>query len=109
MPGKSTPNSEARFKRVLSRNPDKNEVIHTSDLVVSGASLNEYNVLETIGVGAFSVVRRVTRMVDGKEQSFALKILKKSMLAKQKTAAGRSALDDVRREIALMKKFNHPN
>ena len=39
----------------------------------------------------------------------AIKILNKSILAKIKKSGGNTALEDVRRECAILKKLNHPN
>ena len=101
--------SDKGFQKAIAKH-NRGEVLTTNEISASSGALNQYSIEETIGVGAFSLVRRVVRTVNGEKKSFALKILKKSVLSKQSKGRGsESAMDWVRREIALMKKLNHPN
>lgn len=69
--------------------------------------LNEYSVLQGLGRGATSTVKLVVHTAT--ERLFACKMLDLKRLARVQKAAGRSALDDVRREIAVMKRLRHGN
>eukprot|EP00756_Hemistasia_phaeocysticola_P033391 Hpha_TRINITY_DN16462_c5_g4::TRINITY_DN16462_c5_g4_i1::g.161926::m.161926/K07359/CAMKK2; calcium/calmodulin-dependent protein kinase kinase 2 len=76
-------------------------------------TINEYAVLRDLGRGAYGKVKMVVHLETGTHA--AIKILNKSMLAKVKKGGGgdlgsaQSALDDVLREVAIMKRLNHPN
>src|SRR5262245_18516676 len=74
--------------------------------------VNQYLLHGKLGEGAYGVVLECE---DDKQQRFALKYVSKSLLKRQKeyTKVGRkmtitTAFDDVKREIALMKKLHHP-
>jgi serine/threonine protein kinase len=86
--------------------------------------INAYTVGETIGVGLFGKVKRVSRIENGVEKIYAMKILKKNLMAKKKVyykdEEGGIVLIDVvmrtkdgfefmHREIAVYKKIRHPN
>mmetsp|Transcript_13721 Transcript_13721/g.26571 ORF Transcript_13721/g.26571 Transcript_13721/m.26571 type:complete len:462 (+) Transcript_13721:357-1742(+) len=77
-----------------------------------GDEVNEYKLGRLLGEGTFGEVR------EGRKgnQVFAVKCLSRSFLRKKReyTKEGRrmkikTALDDVQREIAIMKKVHHPN
>lgn len=72
--------------------------------------INQYSVREHIGRGAYGVVRLV---VDHKGVKFAMKVLNKKRLQKKRKGGfgpkSRSALDDVRKECAILKKMDHPS
>jgi len=76
-------------------------------------TINEYAVLRDLGRGAYGKVKLVVHVETGTHA--AIKILNKSMLAKVKKggtgdiSSSVSALDDVIREVAIMKRLNHPN
>lgn len=59
-----------------------------------------YTFGETLGEGAFSVVKKATRNADGKV--FAVKCIQRSKLSKAET-------DNLRREIDIMRELNHPH
>eukprot|EP01060_Flectonema_neradi_P009491 TRINITY_DN16757_c0_g1_i1.p1 TRINITY_DN16757_c0_g1~~TRINITY_DN16757_c0_g1_i1.p1 ORF type:complete len:487 (+),score=100.02 TRINITY_DN16757_c0_g1_i1:68-1462(+) len=88
-------------------------VVETEDLVVGeddegNKTINEYAVIQEIGRGAYGKVKLVVHIET--DQFFALKIINKSTLARQKKGdEGKTRLDDVYYEIAVMKKFRHPN
>lgn len=93
-------------------------------------TINQYQLLEKIGEGALGLVFAcfdTSKMVVAEQQQqqqhplhhhqrLAVKIMSKSVLKREKdfTRVGRkmivhTALDDVQREIAIMKKLDHPN
>jgi len=75
--------------------------------------LNEYLVLKNIGAGANGQVK----LVSLENELFACKVYNKALLGKQSMKARRSSrgvkpmdpLENVRKEIAVMKKMDHPN
>lgn len=67
--------------------------------------VNGYDVKQTLGKGAFGEVFLGKK--DG--ETFAIKVLRKSALKRQRTGRSGSALDSVKEEIATMKKIAHPN
>lgn len=76
--------------------------------------LNQYRLLDTIGQGSYGIVKLTYNEED--EQHYAMKILSKKKLMKKAGIFGRMApsrigspLDKVYREIALLKKLDHPN
>jgi len=74
--------------------------------------MERYLKLETIGRGSYAKVKKVKLASTG--EIFAMKVAKKSLLKRRRqwsAAEGRykNAFDDVLREVALMKKLNHPN
>ena len=79
------------------------------------AKLNEYKVLKTLGKGSYAKVKLAINEKTSKK--FAIKIFHKSILKHQnrfiKNSAGEhnivNALQDVFKEIAIMKKLSHPN
>ena len=76
------------------------------------AKVNQYTFLSKLGEGAYGVV---IECEDDKHEKFALKYVSKSLLRRKKeyVKVGRkmhatTAFDDVKMEIALMKKLSHP-
>ncbi|XP_063987420.1 uncharacterized protein LOC135167796 isoform X2 [Diachasmimorpha longicaudata] len=78
--------------------------------------LNQYKLLDTIGQGSFGIVKLAYNEED--ESHYAMKILSKKKLMKKAGIFGRMApgrkgasnpLAKVYREIALLKKLDHPN
>ena len=64
-------------------------------------TVNQYSVVRPLGTGAYS---KVNLVMDNKTKEVrAMKVMKKGLLRK------RGALDNVRREMALLKKMDHPN
>jgi len=96
---------------VLETNTAKIEL----ELDGSEREVNQYRIGSKIGVGSFAEVRLGTNKFTGEE--YAIKILSRSFLKKQRefirTGRGRpkikTALEDVEREIAFMKKIRHKN
>eukprot|EP01059_Diplonema_ambulator_P017671 TRINITY_DN29702_c0_g1_i1.p1 TRINITY_DN29702_c0_g1~~TRINITY_DN29702_c0_g1_i1.p1 ORF type:complete len:442 (+),score=92.01 TRINITY_DN29702_c0_g1_i1:69-1328(+) len=69
-------------------------------------TINKYAVIQEIGRGAYGKVKLVVHVET--DQFYALKILNKQLLKKM-AKGDRTRLDDVEYEIAVMKRFNHPN
>jgi hypothetical protein len=69
--------------------------------------VNNYILLESLGTGSYGEVRLCKERTTDK--LFAIKIITKDMLKKKKVGQDSSHLDDVKREIAIMKKLSHPN
>jgi serine/threonine protein kinase len=67
--------------------------------------INGYEVKHSLGKGAFGEVFLGKK--DG--ETYAIKVLRKSALKRQRTGKASSALDSVKLEIATMKKIAHPN
>ncbi|XP_011687148.1 PREDICTED: calcium/calmodulin-dependent protein kinase kinase 2 isoform X1 [Wasmannia auropunctata] len=81
----------------------------------SQQQLNQYKVLNEIGKGSFGVVKKVFNEEDGTH--YAMKIVSKRKLMKKTgifgrippRRAGADPLAKVYREIAILKKLDHPN
>ena len=69
--------------------------------------VNEYRMEELLGAGSFGRVYRATKTDTG--ETVAVKVLRRSVLKRQRVGRFGSALDTLLREIAVMKKINHPN
>ncbi len=77
--------------------------------------INDYAIVKLIGEGAFGKVKLAYDQ--NTEELFAIKMFRKSLLKKKreyfkKEGGGmgfKNALQDVKREIAIMKKLSHPN
>ncbi|KAJ9451730.1 hypothetical protein DIPPA_26003, partial [Diplonema papillatum] len=69
-------------------------------------TINEYEVLEELGKGGYGKVKLVLHTATNK--LYAMKVLHKYRLAKV-TWCGRPALDNIRREIAILQRLYHPN
>lgn len=77
--------------------------------------INDYILLDYIGRGSFGKVILVQHKTT--EKFYAIKVFRKSLLRKKKDyfkkegggMGFKNALDDVIREIAIMKKLDHPN
>lgn len=90
---------------------DIRETSTLKKVMVSGKMmLNQYMVMKTLGKGSFGTVRLCFNLNDKK--LYAIKTLNKKQLTrtrglrKQRNA---DPLDDLKREIAVMKKLKHPN
>eukprot|EP01062_Namystynia_karyoxenos_P007987 TRINITY_DN12817_c0_g1_i1.p1 TRINITY_DN12817_c0_g1~~TRINITY_DN12817_c0_g1_i1.p1 ORF type:complete len:547 (+),score=181.69 TRINITY_DN12817_c0_g1_i1:132-1643(+) len=71
-------------------------------------TINEYAVISELGRGAYGKVKLVTHIPT--DSFYAIKIMNKHVLQKvRKGTSGKTAMDDVLREIAIMKALNHPN
>ncbi|XP_026807664.1 calcium/calmodulin-dependent protein kinase kinase 1 isoform X1 [Rhopalosiphum maidis] len=77
--------------------------------------LNQYKLIDSIGQGSYGLVKLAYNELDDKH--YAMKILSKKKLMKKSGCFGRlnarrkgaNPLDKVYREIALLKKLDHPN
>ncbi|KAJ0407809.1 hypothetical protein P43SY_008270 [Pythium insidiosum] len=68
--------------------------------------INNYIILETLGTGGYAEVKLCKEKVTGK--LYAMKFINRDLMKKDKLGK-QSKLDDIKREIAIMKKLNHPN
>jgi serine/threonine protein kinase len=69
--------------------------------------LNEYTIQRKLGQGAYGQVFMAS---DERGETVAIKVINKSVLKRKSMGArGASALDTLAREIAVMKKINHPH
>lgn len=77
--------------------------------------LNQYKLIDSIGQGSYGLVKLAYNELDDKH--YAMKILSKKKLMKKAGCFGRmnarrkgaNPLDKIYREIALLKKLDHPN
>eukprot|EP00164_Ancoracysta_twista_P011204 GFYU01017194.1.p1 GENE.GFYU01017194.1~~GFYU01017194.1.p1 ORF type:complete len:418 (+),score=53.16 GFYU01017194.1:249-1502(+) len=69
--------------------------------------VNQYTLTKKLGEGAYGKVK-LAYETDNKKKQYAVKIMNKSILKKKKNGST-VALDDVMREIAIMKKLKHAN
>ncbi|KAJ4462759.1 putative Calcium/calmodulin-dependent protein kinase kinase 2 [Paratrimastix pyriformis] len=69
--------------------------------------VNQYVFLKKLGQGSYGKVKLVVD--ENTQQQYAMKIINKKMLSRKRLPGGVSALDDVKREVAIMKKLDHPN
>eukprot|EP01064_Diplonema_japonicum_P037709 TRINITY_DN8906_c0_g1_i2.p1 TRINITY_DN8906_c0_g1~~TRINITY_DN8906_c0_g1_i2.p1 ORF type:complete len:569 (+),score=118.27 TRINITY_DN8906_c0_g1_i2:180-1886(+) len=69
-------------------------------------TINQYSIVGDLGQGAYSKVKLA---VDNEtDEVRAMKVMKKTILNKTRSSSG-SAMDNVARELALLKKMNHKN
>jgi len=68
--------------------------------------VNQYVILGKLGSGAYAKVKLCMSTEDN--ELYAMKVVHKSVLRKKRVGST-TALDDVMREISIMKKLNHPN
>lgn len=73
--------------------------------------VNGYEIVRTLGQGAFGKVKLCKKFINQEYREFAIKIMKKSILMRKRMgqSVDDSAIELVLREIAIMKKLSHPN
>lgn len=76
------------------------------DWLNSRTMINNYIILETLGAGSYAEVKLCKEKLSGK--LFAMKFISRDIMKKDKLGK-QSKLDDIKREIAIMKKLHHPN
>ncbi|CAH0765585.1 unnamed protein product [Bemisia tabaci] len=112
----NVPFSPYSSPRSVRRRPPLKESRRVSiDKSGSFLQLNQYRLLETIGQGSFGIVKLAYNEEDDKH--YAMKILSKKKMLKKAGVFGRigpnrksaNPLDKVYREIAVLKKLDHPN
>ena len=81
-------------KVTLGRDPQGNKIV------------NQYALIKSLGVGSYGKVKLCVDLVD--EKFFAIKVCHKGVLRRRRIGMS-TALQDVVREIAIMKKLDHPN
>ena len=94
--------------------PPAKESHHVNRLETeSGLSLNEYQLLDEIGKGSYGVVRMCHSESD--HRNYAMKIMSKKRIirkagfVKPSERGKKDALENLKREIAILKKVDHPN
>ena len=100
-----------KSKRFNSRHISLNEVTESQSRTVVETDtglrkINQYKFNSVIGRGSFGEVWLAT---DDHNISYAIKVLKRSMLRKKRTGMASNALDAVLREVAVLKKVRHPH
>lgn len=70
-------------------------------------NLNQYTIKWEIGVGAFGKVKFATNNNDGK--NYAIKVQNMKKLKRKLLMSGNNSGELLKKEIAIMKKINHPN
>ncbi|KAG6604582.1 CAMKK/CAMKK-META protein kinase [Phytophthora cinnamomi] len=76
------------------------------DWLNSRTMINNYIILESLGTGGYAEVKLCKEKQSGK--LYAMKFISRDVMKKDKLGK-QSKLDDIKREIAIMKKLNHPN
>eukprot|EP00004_Rigifila_ramosa_P005385 TRINITY_DN1589_c0_g1_i1.p1 TRINITY_DN1589_c0_g1~~TRINITY_DN1589_c0_g1_i1.p1 ORF type:complete len:578 (-),score=101.71 TRINITY_DN1589_c0_g1_i1:58-1791(-) len=69
--------------------------------------VNEYAMISKLGAGSFGKVKLAEHRVT--HEKFAIKIMQRSKLMKRQLGKHADAYEDIQREIAILKKLNHPN
>lgn len=69
--------------------------------------IKQYEISKALGKGAYAKVKLCIDTDTG--QTYAIKIFKKSLLKRKQSRFKGTAFDDVLREIAIMRKLDHPN
>lgn len=69
--------------------------------------INQYSMICVLGKGAYGKVKLA--MDVRTNQPFAIKIMSKSQLQRMRKNNGENAMDDVRKEVAIMKKLTNKN
>ena len=85
----------------ISRLTDNSKVFEEAKVV------NGYVLHEVIGKGSFGVVRRAKK--ENSSQVFAVKIQDLARLKKKYMLHGKNHFTELQREVAILKKANHPN
>jgi [calcium/calmodulin-dependent protein kinase] kinase len=70
--------------------------------------VNNYILLDVLGTGSYAEVR-LGKEKSTEDQLYAIKIMNKDLLMKKSVGMASTFMDDVRREIAIMKKLRHDN
>ncbi|OQR86424.1 protein kinase [Achlya hypogyna] len=80
----------------------------SGDWLNSRTMINNYIILESLGVGSYAEVKLCKEKASG--QLFAMKFIDRDIMHKHgKLNRQPDALNDIKREIAIMKKLQHPN
>ena len=80
----------------------------TGDWLKKRYIVNNYIMLDVLGTGSYGEVRMCKERTT--DELFAIKILSKEMLKKKKGGnTNETYFEDIKREIAIMKKLEHPN
>ena len=80
----------------------------TGDWLKQRYIVNNYILLDTLGTGSYGVVRLCKDRIT--DHLYAMKIISRDLLKKKKNGhSAETFLADIQREIAIMKKLNHPN
>ena len=96
---------ERVFVRRQRTSVEETGVVAVTETDSGSKRINGYEICQLLGSGVYGKVKLCKR--EGKD--YAMKIMSKSLLKKRKTSRNSTALDDVFREIAVMKKLRHKN
>ncbi|KAL0209334.1 hypothetical protein RCL1_007274 [Eukaryota sp. TZLM3-RCL] len=100
----------ARFTPVLTRSPRETQVVYQHKDSEGRTMVNQYRLDQVLGKGSYG---RVYKALDTNTGEFvAIKVFTKSFLRKKRLGSFNSeetALSNVRTEIAILKKLNHPH
>jgi len=95
-----------RVKRKKAALPTRKPDARMGNWLTNRYIVNNYILLNQLGTGSYAEVRLCKEKNDNK--LYAIKIMNKDFL-KKKSIGKTSFMDDVKREVAIMKKLRHPN
>ena len=78
----------------------------SGDFLKKRYMVNNYILLDSVGTGSYADVRLAKEKTS--DRLYAVKVINKQVL-RRKLTGGSTMLDDVKREIAIMKKLSHPH
>jgi serine/threonine protein phosphatase PrpC/tRNA A-37 threonylcarbamoyl transferase component Bud32 len=78
----------------------------SGDFLKKRYMVNNYILLDSVGTGSYADVRLAKEKTS--DRLYAVKVINKQVLRRKLTGAS-TMLDDVKREIAIMKKLSHPH
>ena len=80
--------------------------VRRSRTLAGSKLVNQYEILDDLGQGGYGKVKLVVSIAD--RRLYAMKVVNKARLAKL-SWHGRPALDNIRREVAVLQRLRHPN
>ncbi|KAJ6228278.1 snf1-activating kinase 1 [Anaeramoeba flamelloides] len=107
-----SPNDNSSWGKLKREREGKNSPLKVKESKIvsvtrdqSTKMINDYQITGSLGKGSYGKVKKAKR---GNEY-YAIKIMNKRLLKKKKKGRRKTAFDNVKREIAIMKKLNHAN
>jgi len=109
MPELGTPNVKdtTKVKRKKASLPTKKPMNAHGSWLTNRYIVNNYILLDALGQGSYAEVRLCKEKTN--DQLYAIKIMNKDLLMKKSVGMSSTFMDDVRREVAIMKKLEHKN